>query len=362
MNAPLVFAALVATCLIAQARQDVLVRSRSSAVPGAARSPAPRTATAPARQAYPSYGSVERLSPAFDALVAPGTPMEKLADGFTWSEGPTWLKRDGALVFSDVPKNRAYRWSERDGVSVFLEPSGYTGSALQFREPGSNGLTTDAAGHLYLCQHGDRRISRLDGKKFTPFAEFFNGRRFSSPNDLVFARDGRLFFTDPPYGHALLDASPLKEIMFNGVYVRRTDGSVGLVTSKLTFPNGIGLSPDEKTLYVAVSDPKGPVIMAFELAPDGSAGRGRVFFDAAPLARPDRPGNPDGLKVDARGNVWATGPGGVLVIAPDGTHLGTLVTGQPTGNCAWGDDGSTLYITSNHDLVRIRTLSKGIGF
>jgi len=170
-----VSAAAVRTSWVAQAQLAVPVRSRSSAVPGAATTSAPRTATAVARKAYPSYGSVERLSPAFDALVAPGTQMEKLADGFTWSEGPTWLKRDGALVFSDVPKNRAYRWSERDGVSVFLEPSGYTGSALQFREPGSNGLTTDVAGHLYLCQHGDRRLSRLDGKKFPPLAGFFTG-------------------------------------------------------------------------------------------------------------------------------------------------------------------------------------------
>ena len=363
MNAPLVFAALVATSLIAQARHDDLVPSRSSAVPGAARSPAPRTATAPARKAYPAYGSVERLSPAFDALVAPGTPMEKLADGFTWSEGPTWLKRDGALVFSDVPKNRAYRWSERDGVSVFLEPSGYTGSALQFREPGSNGLTTDAAGHLYLCQHGDRRISRLDGKKFTPFAEFFNGRRFSSPNDLVFARDGRLFFTDPPYGHALLDASPLKEIMFNGVYVRRTDGSVGLVTSKLTFPNGIGLSPDEKTLYVANSDPDKAIWMAFPINAEGTLGKGKLIHDAtADVKASPNKGLPDGLKVDAKGNIFATAVNGVYVFSPEGTLIGRIVTNDKTANCGWGDDGTVLYLTTNDKLTRVKTTTKGLGW
>lgn len=322
--------------------------------------PAPRVESK--RPAPTAHGSIERLDPAFDHLIAPGAQMEKLADGFTWSEGPTWLGRERALVFSDVPENVIYKWSEAKGLQTYIRPSGYTGQALKFREPGSNGLTVDPSGRLAICQHGDRRISWYAGHgHFTPAAEFFGGRRFNSPNDLVFDHQGNLYFTDPPYGLDGLDASPLKEIAFNGVYLRRTDGTVVLLTSELAFPNGIAFSPDEKTLYVNQSDPKKPVIMAYPVRADGMLGEGRVFFDAAPLAASGK-GLPDGLKVDREGNLFSTGPGGVLVISPAGKLLGRLLTGEPTGNCAWGDDGSTLYITSNMNLLRIRTRTRGAGW
>ncbi len=316
---------------------------------------------------HPSYGTIERLVPALDAVLAPTARMEDLAEGFTWSEGPTWLKREKALVFSDVPANRIYRWSERDGVRVFLEPSGYTGTGIDWQEPGSNGLTTDSAGRLVLCQHGDRRISRLmkhDGKTgtFEALITYFEGRRFNSPNDLVFDRQGNLYFTDPPYAHKGVNKSPLKELAYNGVFLRRPSGEVVLVEGGMSFPNGIALSPDQHILYVAQSDPAEPIVKAFEVKADGTLGTSRVFFDAKPLVRADRPGLPDGMKVDAAGNLWTTGPGGVLIVSPKGRHLGTLVTGNPTGNCAWGDDGSTLYITSNHHLLRIATRTRGAGF
>lgn len=316
---------------------------------------------------FPTYGSIERLDPELDALLAPGARMEKLAGGFHWSEGPAWLAREHALVFSDVPENKVYRWSEQDGASLYLAPSGHTGHGVGFAEPGSNGLITDRSGRLVLCQDGDRRISRLVKREgvtgtYEPLVEFFGGRRFNSPNDLVFDHDGNLYFTDPPYGLKGNNQSPLKELLFNGVFLLRRSGEVQLLTSKLTFPNGIGLSPDGKTLYVTQSDPEAPVVMAYDVKADGTLDRGRVFFDARALVRAGRPGLPDGMKVDVHGNLWCTGPGGVLILNAQGKHLGTLLTGQPTGNCAWGDDGSTLYVTSNHELVRLRTRSQGLGF
>lgn len=320
-------------------------------------------ATRSAARTFQVHGFVERHDGALDSLIAPGTEMEKLAEGFNWSEGPTWLHRQKKVVFSDVPENIIYEWSEKDGLKTFLKPSGYTGSSLDFREQGSNGLTTDRSGNLVVCQHGDRRISRYDGNgHFTPLATTYGLRKFNSPNDLVFDRRGNLYFTDPPYGLHGLNESPLKELLFNGVYLRRTSGEVVLLTREMTFPNGIALSPDEKTLYVNQSDGAKPVVMAFPVKPDGTVGGGRVFFDAAPLAAKGLKGMPDGLKVDVKGNLWATGPGGVLVIAPDGHLLGILKTGEATGNCCWGDDGSTLYITADMYLLRIRTQTRGHGF
>jgi gluconolactonase len=317
-------------------------------------------------QVFPAHGAIERLDPALDALLAPDAQMVKLAEGFNWSEGPTWLRREKAVVFSDVPENKVFRWSEKDGLSVYLQPSGYTGDQVKFREQGSNGLTTDEGGHLVLCQHGDRQIARLAKRQgivgtFVPLAETYGPRRFNSPNDLVFASNGNLYFTDPPYGLDGLDQSPLKELMFNGVYLRRPKGEVVLLTRDLSFPNGIALSPDEQTLYVNVSDSTKPVTMAYDVQKNGTIANGRVFFDAQPLVRADRKGMPDGLKVDVAGNVWATGPGGVLIISPAGKHLGTLLTGEATGNCCWGDDGSTLYITADMYLLRVKTSTKGSG-
>lgn len=314
---------------------------------------------------YPAHGSVERLDPALDALIAPGTEMERLADGFNWSEGPTWLVKEKAVVFSDVPENRIYRWSEKDGLSVYLEPSGYSGNETRFNEQGSNGLTTDKDGKLVICQHGNRQIARLTGKKgtigtFQPVVAHVAGRRFNSPNDLCYARNGNLYFTDPPYGLLGGDKSQAKELMVNGVYLMRPKSEPVLLTASLTFPNGIALSPDEKTLYVNISDPNRPVIMAYDVQPDGTVANERVFFDTKPLANQGRKGLPDGLKVDVGGNVWATGPGGVLILSPAGKHLGSLLTGEATGNCAWGDDGSTLYVTADMYLVRVKTLTRGV--
>lgn len=310
---------------------------------------------------YPTLGSIERLDPALDALLAPNARMERLAGRFDWSEGPTWLKDKKMAVFSDVPMNQVYGWSEAEGLSVFLYPSGYTGQTARGGEPGSNGLTTDSQGRLVLAEHGDRRVARLeaDGKK-TTLVDNYQGKKFNSPNDLVYDSKGNLYFTDPPYGLEGRMTDPKKEIPFQGVYRLGADGKLTVLVQDLTFPNGIGLSPDEKTLYVAVSDPRRAIYMAYDLKEDGTVANGRVFFDATSRVANFK-GLPDGLKVDKQGNLWATGPGGVLIFSPQGKHLGTLLTGEATGNCAWGDDGSTLYICADMWFARIKTKTMGKG-
>lgn len=316
--------------------------------------------TSMAAEPIPEFtGSIERLDPAFDQLVAPGTEIEILATGFNWSEGPTWL--GDKVVFSDVPENTAFAWSEgASEASVFLKPSGLTGDSASERPQGSNGLATDAKGRLILCQHGDRRLARLekDGS-FTTLVDRFEGKRFNSPNDLVLTSDGTIYFTDPPYGLTGLNDSPQREMDFNGVFRLQPDGTVQAVIRDISFPNGIGLSPDEKTLYIAVSDPKDTHLRAYDLDPaTGSVSKGRRFFDAEPFkADPNRPGSCDGMDIDSAGNIWTTAPGGVVVLSPDGKHLGSILTGQRTGNCTFGcPDGSHLYITADMFLLRVKTV------
>lgn len=305
-------------------------------------------------------GQIERLSPELDKLLPSDAKLELLAEGFIWSEGPVWVKEGGYLLFSDVPKNTVYQYKPGEGINVYLKLSGYSGETPRKGEPGSNGLTLDHSGKLVLCQHGDRRVARLekDGK-FTTLADRFEGKRFNSPNDLCFDSKGNLYFTDPPYGLEGNVKDPKKELAFQGVYRLTPEGKLTLLTKELTFPNGIALSPDEKTLYVAVSDKARPEIWSYSVGSDGALSNGKVFFDAGALAARKLKGLPDGLKVDGAGNLWATGPGGVLIISSEGKHLGSILTDQPTANCAWGEDGSVLYVTVNHWLCRIRTNTRG---
>ena len=311
-----------------------------------------------------AVGSVERLDPALDALVPRDARVERLAGGFAWAEGPAWRKSGGYLLFSDAPHNTMWRWKEGEGLSVFLRPAGYTGTNPPGRELGSNGITIDASGAVVYADHGNRLVARLVDSNYTKvtLADRYQGKRFNSPNDLVFRSNGDLYFTDPPYGLAGQDGDPAKELSFNGVYRVRPNGEVTLLTRELTRPNGIAFSPDERTLYVANSDAAHAVWMAYDVNEDGTIANGRVLFDATPLAKQGKPGLPDGMKVDRAGNLFAGGPGGVLVITPQGKHLGTIVTGQPTANCAWGDDGSTLYMTGNDQLFRIRLTTSGARF
>ena len=313
-------------------------------------------------QVDPADNLIERLDPALDALLTSPAHLETICDGFDWSEGPVW--KDGTLFFSDVPANILYRWFPGSKhAEVFLEQSGGIPASPDFREPGSNGLALDSEGRLLICQHGARRVVRLenDGRTQTVLADRFEGRRLNNPNDVVSHSSGAVYFTDPSYGFAETDASPLKEIPWNGVYRIGADRTVSLLTKDLPFPNGLAFSPDEQTLYVAVSDAALPRIVAFDVQSDGSLGAGRLFFDAVPLLRRSLPGTCDGLKVDTRGNVFTTAPGGVAVLSPGGKHLGTILIGL-TSNCNWGDDGATLYITADDRVCRIRTTTQGTPF
>ena len=316
-----------------------------------------------AERASSTIGKIVRVDSRLDRLVPRGAALEKVAGGFAWVEGPAWHRKDGYLLFSDIPNNAVFKWQDGAGVTLFLKPIGYTGTALfQGREPGSNGLTFDAAGRLVLCEHGDRRISRLeeDGRK-TTLVDRFEGRRLNSPNDLVFTSNGDLYFTDPPFGLPKAFDDPQKELEFSGVYRLSRSGTLSLLTKEVRAPNGIAFSPDEKTLYVSNADPSRAVWLAYEMRGDGTLGSSRVFFDATAWTK-TKQGVPDGMKVDRDGNLFAAGPGGVHIFAPDGSHLGSIETGVLTSNVAWGDDGSVLYITADKAIYRIRLSSKGVGF
>lgn len=307
---------------------------------------------------------IERHDPALDALVAPDATVEVLAEGYDWSEGPLWIKEGGFLLFSDVPTNIVHRWKEGEGASEYLTPSGYTGSAKRGGEIGSNGLTLDAEGRLVLCQHGDRRMARMDAPvsapkpAFTTLADRYDGKRFNSPNDAVFHSNGDLYFTDPAYGMEQQWKDPGREMDYAGVFRRSRDGTVTLLTRDMTRPNGLAFSRDEQTLYVAQSDQSAALWRAFAVQPDGTLGASRVLLDVTELGKRRR-GLPDGLKIDLKGNLFATGPGGVLVISASGQHLGTIATGQSTSNVAFGDDGGTLYMTADNYLMRVKLRTKG---
>jgi gluconolactonase len=308
-------------------------------------------------------GRIERLDPRLDALIFRGAVLEKVADGIAWAEGPLWDPRDGSLLFSDVPRNGIFRWKPGAGVTQFLRQSGYTGTApFSGPEPGSNGLAFDREGRLVMCQHGDRRIVRRepDGR-FTVLADRFEGKRLNSPNDLVYRSNGDLYFTDPPFGLPGTFADPAKEVPFQGVYRLTPEGRLSALVRDLEAPNGIAFSPDEKTLYVSNAFNKRPIWMAYPVNPDGSLGPGRRFAEASRWVK-EGEGVPDGMKLDQHGNVFGAAPGGVHVLAPDGTRLGRIETGVKTGNVAWGEDGRTLFIAANHWILRLRTTTRGNGF
>ena len=311
---------------------------------------------------FPALGEVVRMDPRLDRLIPKDARIEVVASGFLWAEGPVWIKDGGYLLFSDIPRNSVMKWKEGEGVSLWMKPSGYTGVADYGGEPGSNGLLLDPQGRLVFCEHGDRRISLLypDGGKQT-LVDSYQGKRLNSPNDAVYHRNGDLYFTDPPYGLPKRWDDPRRELDFCGVYRLSKDGKLTLLTKEMTRPNGIAFSPDYKTLYVAQSDPEAALWKAFPLKEDGTLGPGRVFYDVTEFVG-KLPGLPDGMKVDREGNVFATGPGGVYVFTPKGELLGRISTGEATANCAWGDDGSMLYLTADMYLCRIKTTTRGLGF
>ncbi|HEV7281219.1 MAG TPA: SMP-30/gluconolactonase/LRE family protein [Pirellulaceae bacterium] len=309
-----------------------------------------------------TLGKIERLDPALDALLPADAKTEVLAGGFVWTEGPEWLPAEKALVFSDIPRNLIFRWQEGQPVSVFKKEVGYTGKEpFLGEEPGTNGLMLDPQGRLTACCHGDRCVKRInaDGTLETLVAEY-EGKHLNSPNDLDFNKAGELFFTDPPYGLPKGWDDPARQIDFCGVYRLGADGKLTLMTKEMTRPNGIAFSPDFKNLYVANSDPKIAIWKRFPVRDDGTLDNGQLFFDATDKVNAENPGLPDGMAVDAKGNVWATGPGGVWIFDPNGKPLGRIFTGERTSNCTFGGpNGTTLYMTVDDYLCRIETSVTG---
>lgn len=304
--------------------------------------------------------SLQRNDIALDAILPTDSKVEKVAEGFIFTEGPVWVPGGGYLLFSDIPANTIYKWKPGGKAEVFRKPSGYDGgNAPAGAFWGSNGLTLDKQGRLTICEHGNRRVTRIEKEgKLTVLAQSFEGKRFNSPNDAVYRSSGDLYFTDPPYGPIQGDNDPKKEIPFNGVYRLTKAGKVELLSKELERPNGIALSPDEKALYVANSLRNRMVWMSFPVNRDGTLGKGQVFFDATGFTAG---GVPDGMKVDQKGNLYCTGPGGVLIFSPSGKHLGTIPVPEAPANLGWGDaDGKTLYITARTSLYRIRLSIAGL--
>jgi len=309
---------------------------------------------------------VDRVDPASAHIVPANAKLDRVATGFTWVEGPVWI--NGSLFFADIPSNTIRRWTPRKGVSIFLQPSGYKGSApYGGREPGSNGMTLDASGRLTVAGHGQRDIYRFDTLNpeapETVLADRFQSLRLNSPNDLVYRSDGSLYFTDPPYGlRKQNDADPDKDLQVNGVY--RIPGAVDqkagapparndlqLLISDLPRPNGIAFSPGEKFLYVDNSEPK-KIWMRYRVLPDGTLADPTLLYDGT--ADP-RPGGPDGMKVDVQGNIYSAGPGGVVILSPEGKPLATLLIPERVANVAWGGpDRKTLYICASSSVYRVK--------
>jgi len=299
-----------------------------------------------------SAARVVRNDPAIDTIVPPGAQIEKLADGFLFTEGPVWTP-DGYLLFSDPNNNTIYRWSDDDGLSVFRTKSGYTGIDIaEYGQPGSNGLAIDREGRLTIYEHGNRRVTRVERTgTLTVLADRYEGRRLNSPNDLVYRSDGSLYFTDPPFGLPKFFEDPRKETPFSGVY-RWADGTLQLVSTDLTGPNGLAFSPDERYLYVGNWDEKRKIVMRYETRPDGTLANGVLFFDMTGAPGEDAI---DGMKVDLEGNLYVSGPGGIWILSSTGKHLGTIVAPEHPHNFAWGGvDGKTLYLTAQTGLYRIR--------
>ena len=321
--------------------------------------------TAEIGQAY-AEGQVESYSSELLNLVNPQAQIRQLASGFKWTEGPTWDSKRSQLYFSDIPNNRIHAWSRSSGLTTYLDVAGRNDTTPDKNAaPGTNGLWYHPSDDsLLICNQNARSLDSMDissGRRLA-IASSFHGRRFNSPNDLTRAADGTVYFTDPPYG--LKDRKNFTGIQqdYFGVYRLTPDGEVSLVSKNFTRPNGIALSPDDSKLYVSQSDPLKPIIRALSLDASGLPTDECLFADFTDLLNDDSPGLPDGMVVDVAGNLFATGPGGVIIFSPDGTRLGRVFTGRATANCTFGEDGSTLFMTANDTLLSISTRTLGLAW
>ena len=300
-------------------------------------------------------GKIQKINPALDKYVDEYSKIEILAKGFEWSEGPVWVDEINSVLFSDVPENKIYRWNENDGLSVYIEPSGFSGKVPTSKKDGSNGLILNSENKLLICMHGDRKIAKLKRRgsvEFETIVNKFQGKRFNSPNDMVFTKNGDLIFTDPPYGLKNRNSDKLKELKVNGVYKLTKDGMLTLLVDNLTYPNGVALSNDDSIMYVNISDLAYPRIMAYDIHKE-TVKNARIFFDGRKLVEKDV-GLFDGIKIHPDGTIFSTGPGGVLIINKDGTHLGTIKTVERTANCTFDSNYEYLYMTSDMYLTRVK--------
>jgi len=312
----------------------------------------------PAEMKYKKTGTLERIDPALDSIITTRAQAEIIAEGFDWSEGPVWVESHNMLLFSDVPRDTIFKWTEEKGKEVYLTPSGYTDSIPRGGEMGSNGLTLDNDGHLILCQCGNRQIAKMDAPfdkpvpKYISLANNYNGKKFNSPNDVIVSSKGEIFFTDPPYGLEKHMDDPKKEIPFQGVFKVQKDGKVVLMTDSLTRPNGLAFLPGEKTMIVANSDPAKPNWYAFDIGDNGQFTNARIFYSTA--GDKSGKGLPDGFKIDKKGNVFATGPGGLWIFNSSGKLLGKMKFDEATSNIAFSPDEKTLFITNDMNVLRLK--------
>ncbi|MGF2412009.1 SMP-30/gluconolactonase/LRE family protein [Ferruginibacter sp.] len=304
-------------------------------------------------------GNIERINPALDAIIMPGAKAEIIAEGFKWSEGPLWLEKINALIFSDVPENKIYKWTAAKGKELYLTPSGYTDTVKRGGEMGSNGLLLNNKGQLVLCQDGNRQMGMMNAPldhpapNFITIAARYKGKRFSSPNDAVYNKAGELFFTDPPYGlETKSDTDPKKEIPFNGVYKVKKNGEVILLVDSIPRPNGIAFLPGEKKLIIACSDAKKPNWYVYDVKDDALT-NGKIFYSTIGSPKGER-GAPDGMKVDSKGNIFASGPGGIWIFNSEAKLLGKLHLTEQASNCALSTDEKILYITNNMQVLKFK--------
>lgn len=315
----------------------------------------------PKRNDWQNLGQIVMIDNELNNVLEPDVKIEKLADGFQFTEGPIWHP-EGFLLFSDPNTNVIYKYDPISrNISIYMTKSGYTGFDIgEYHQPGSNGLAIDSEGRLIVCQHGNRRIIRHEKKgPITILSDHYNNKRLNSPNDIVIKSDGVIYFTDPPYGLPKAYNDAKKEVNFQGVY-RIKNGKTELLTTDLGGPNGIAFSPDERYLYVSNWDIRDihntKTLWRYEVQPDGTLGKGKIFFD---MNQTDDDEALDGVKVDNQGYIFASGPGGVWIISPEGKYLGKIIGPERPANMAWGDDGKTLYLTAHTGLYKIQTKNGG---